>query len=288
MATFALIFDLRAEPHGGSPGGVVLPGASYLAAERTHLNDIFFGGGPAETQQLQVAAPMSPALAALGRPVARADPAKRVPSPAARASATRLRAARAGPRSSARATGGGAHPTRDSRSARRCRSPASRTPGRSTRSPEPTGRCRGAGVVARCCTSFYQVTSPGRRGAAARYRLSWTRFRRRGAGVKSPAKALLQAIRLIAVLPDRSGPALRMAGRGRCGGYRGRGRSGLSVQAATCAMRGRSVAVVPSGRPLGREASSRAAGLFKSVQADPLRTTLARADASARCSASRK
>jgi glycine/D-amino acid oxidase-like deaminating enzyme len=54
----------------------------------------------------------------------------------------------------------------------------------------------------------------------------------------------------------------------------GAGAFGLSV-ALHCALRGRSVAVVER-KTAGSQASSRAAGLFKSVQADPLRTTLAR------------
>jgi glycine/D-amino acid oxidase-like deaminating enzyme len=54
----------------------------------------------------------------------------------------------------------------------------------------------------------------------------------------------------------------------------GAGAFGLSV-ALHCALRGRSVAVVER-KTAGSQASRRAAGLFKSVQADPLRTTLAR------------
>jgi sarcosine oxidase subunit beta len=54
----------------------------------------------------------------------------------------------------------------------------------------------------------------------------------------------------------------------------GAGAFGLSV-ALHVALRGRSVAVVER-KTAGSQASSRAAGLFKSVQADPLRTTLAR------------
>ncbi len=54
----------------------------------------------------------------------------------------------------------------------------------------------------------------------------------------------------------------------------GAGALGLSV-ALHCAMAGRSVAVVDRGTA-GSQASGRAAGLFKSVQADELRTRLAR------------
>jgi len=54
----------------------------------------------------------------------------------------------------------------------------------------------------------------------------------------------------------------------------GAGALGLST-ALHCAMSGRSVAVVER-RTAGSQASGRAAGLFKSVQADELRTRLAR------------
>src|SRR5271169_4411477 len=54
----------------------------------------------------------------------------------------------------------------------------------------------------------------------------------------------------------------------------GAGALGLST-ALHCAMAGRSVAVVER-RAAGSQASGRAAGLFKSVQADELRTRLAR------------
>jgi glycine/D-amino acid oxidase-like deaminating enzyme len=54
----------------------------------------------------------------------------------------------------------------------------------------------------------------------------------------------------------------------------GAGAFGLSV-ALHCAMRDRSVVVVER-QTAGSQASRRAAGLFKSVQADELRTALAR------------
>ena len=54
----------------------------------------------------------------------------------------------------------------------------------------------------------------------------------------------------------------------------GAGALGLST-ALHCAMAGRSVAVMER-RTAGSQASGRAAGLFKSVQADELRTRLAR------------
>jgi gamma-glutamylputrescine oxidase len=54
----------------------------------------------------------------------------------------------------------------------------------------------------------------------------------------------------------------------------GAGALGLST-ALHCALAGRSVVVVER-HTAGSQASGRAAGLFKSVQADELRTTLAR------------
>ena len=54
----------------------------------------------------------------------------------------------------------------------------------------------------------------------------------------------------------------------------GAGALGLST-ALQCALRGRSVVVVEK-ELAGSQASGRAAGLFKSVQADPARTVLAR------------
>jgi len=54
----------------------------------------------------------------------------------------------------------------------------------------------------------------------------------------------------------------------------GAGALGLST-ALHCALQGRSVVVLDRSTP-GSQASGRAAGLFKSVQADPARTVLAR------------
>jgi hypothetical protein len=63
--TFALIFDLR-HNHGGSPDGVVF-WCSYLFAEKTHLNDIFFAE-TGETKQFW-SQPYVPGPHYLDRPV---------------------------------------------------------------------------------------------------------------------------------------------------------------------------------------------------------------------------